>query len=177
MAEQLIMERGHSAVRGRKLGAMLVGTLFAIGACGQGETGPRDSIRPTAATAAEPSVSAALLGEPCDTAPIEELPSRVAIVDGRCDADPGAPVGVYPEPHQTGEAVSRVFHGDVLSVACETDGERLQNQNKTANDEWLYVEAVERANPDDLDSADKQFSPGYVPGVWVRTDGDDLPVC
>lgn len=74
-------------------------------------------------------------------------------VDGRCDRDPDAPVGVYPRASQIGQSIFRVFNGDQVEVICYEEGQTIQDLNSNSSEAWLLVDNGE--------------SQGFMPEVYA----------
>lgn len=83
-----------------------------------------------------------------------DLQEGQVVVDGACDPDPSAPVGIYPEATQQAQSIDQVETGDVLEAECvQNDGqERANTQEKSTA--WVRV------------STDN--GTGMIPEVWVR---------
>jgi hypothetical protein len=62
-------------------------------------------------------------------------------VDGRCDGDPEAPIGIYPQASQTGDSVDRVVTGESFIVQCViADGGYIQDLQERGSKDWLWGE-------------------------------------
>ena len=100
--------------------------------------------------------------ERCTTLPPDsELAKQLraknqAIVDGRCDNDPDAPVGAYIRAVQTGRAVQRLSTGDVISNICRAETTvPLKDKDGHASSTWVGFDAA-------------AGNRAYVPAIWTQ---------
>lgn len=124
--------------------------------------------------------------EPSETQPTaqemvcdDELESKrgTVIVDGRCDADPNAPVGVYGEPSQQTDALAAAITGTVLRAECLEGGDLIVDASGDGSKKWVKFDFG--AAYSDLDILAQNVGGGdyaYIPEAWV--DGEErLPNC
>lgn len=134
-----------------------------------GATGPTPTPKAGANTAkAQPSAN-------CQWANIEgrrQFPTNTnpvtVRVDGSCDPDPSAPIGIYPSAKQAGQPLALVHTGDELTVQCYvSNGELIKDvrDSTTAGDQnigsssvWLKVQS-----PDG--------TVGKIPETWTGFPG------
>lgn len=96
------------------------------------------------------------------------------VVDGRCDADPTAPVGIYGHPGQSGSrALSTASNGTIVAAECWVEGEEvrdlqagLSTTDGRASDTWVNVS---------FETRDGQPSGGYIPAIYLRS-GEDTDI-
>jgi hypothetical protein len=83
----------------------------------------------------------------------------IVIVDGTCDPDPEAPVGIYPQPNQTeAPSVAAAQNGEVLRAWCvELDGQFISDVRgeEYGSAEWHGVTTTSGIA-------------GFIPKVWDR---------
>lgn len=119
-------------------------------------------------------------GEPlCKGSPtqaeIDALAEDEVIVDGACDPDPSAPVGMYEGTAQNpDQVVDAVFTGTVLKAACvDTKGqEAVASLSERASSGWVEVTAIvsEPEQSQEGEESYPQETAGKIPAVWVHGD-------
>lgn len=105
------------------------------------------------------SYSRTLTAQDCDFENVPSAEPGIVIVDGRCDVNPKAPVGLYLEPTQQSTALGEARSGDVITAECMVKGERIVNSVSSAGDgadPELWVRLKLDVNP-----------VAYVPATWV----------
>lgn len=157
--------------------------LLAAACGGSGEVTPSPS--QTAAASASPSpegLATPTIGETTDsdrycnaTLSHDDYPAEegTVVADGRCDGDPEAPIGIYPNPRlESGEAVAIVKTGAVLVALCKDDsGERIQNVALEASRMWVKVDlkkAYAEEENEGLIGKKSDGDEGYIAATWVN---------
>jgi hypothetical protein len=94
---------------------------------------------------------------PAESAPARELAAASdVVVDGRCDPDPKAPVGVYATPSQDeGPRLAQLSNGTVLDAECLAEGDEISNQAGAKTTQWVRFATVDDET-------------AYIPAVWVQ---------
>jgi hypothetical protein len=104
----------------------------------------------------------------------DELKSKpgTVVVDGRCDNDPSAPVGLYGEPNQLTDALASAVTGTVLRAECLESGDLIQDASGAGSEKWVRFDFGAAYN--ELDILTENVGGGdiaYIPEAWV--DGDE----
>lgn len=109
----------------------------------------------------------------------DELDTRegMVVVDGRCDTDPTAPIGVYTGPDQSTRAFATATTGAELFAYCVTEGEPIQDLSGEGGTQWVQIDSGRSQDNLDFDrEAGVGDGPLYIPGAWV--DGEQgLKAC
>ena len=169
----------------RKGTVLLAGSsamLLAAACGGTGEINPGPSATATAATpsagesarpTSEQSTDPDLYCN--DTLSHDDYPAAKGrvVADGRCDGDPEAPIGVYPDSRiEKGKSRAVVKTGAVLVAICKKDnGERIQNVALEASRTWIKVDLGKAYEADENDGLIEKKSDGneaYIAATWAN---------